>query len=100
MSTSFTPISYDFREVIAEQIEKKASGRVFFFNDNDEVDSVDGIAAEVIDVPQRGMFLRITPDNEIRIDRIITLFGKPGAAYEEYDNFSNQCLACTGGYPL
>ena len=100
MDTSFTPVSYDFREVIAEQIDKKAAGRIFFFNDNDEVDSIDGTVTELADISQRGMFLRVTPDKEIRIDRIITLFGKPGAAYDEYDNFSNQCLACTGGYPL
>ena len=33
----------------------------------------------------------------IRIDRIITLFGKPGAAYDEYDAFANACMDCSGG---
>jgi hypothetical protein len=46
------------------------------------------------------MYLNVSPEKQIRIDRIITLFGKPGAAYDEYDSFANQCLACTGGYPL
>lgn len=100
MPASFTPVSYDFREVIAEQVDKQKEGRIFFFNDNDEVDSIDGKALGLVDIPQRGMFLNVSPDKQLRIDRIITLFGKPGAAYDEYDSFANQCLACTGGYPL
>jgi hypothetical protein len=100
MPSSFTPVSYDFREVIAEQIDKQSEGRIFFFNDKDEVDSIDGKVVSLVDIPDRGMFLNVTPDKQLRIDRIITLFGKPGAAYDEYDSFSNQCLACTGGYPL
>lgn len=35
-------------------------------------------------------------NEHIRIDRIITLFGKPGAAYDEYDAFANACLNCAG----
>jgi hypothetical protein len=49
---------------------------------------------------QQGIFIFIKPENQIRIDRIITLFGKVGAAYDEYDSFANQCLSCTGGYDL
>ena len=100
MPTSFTPVPYEFREVIAEQIAKEAEGRIFFFDDNNEVDSFDGKAISLIEIPQQGMYLYVFPEKQIRIDRIITLFGKPGAAYDEYDSFANQCLACPGGYPL
>lgn len=100
MPASFTPVPYDFREVIAEQIDKQAEGRIFFFDDKDVVDSFDGKAMSLVEIPHKGMYLNVAPEKQIRIDRIITLFGKPGAAYDEYDNFSNQCLACTGGYPL
>ncbi|WP_240452744.1 hypothetical protein [Sphingobacterium sp. xlx-130] len=37
-------------------------------------------------------------DYRIRIDRIITLFGKIGAAYDEYNQYANSCMDCTGGY--
>jgi hypothetical protein len=100
MPSSFTPVPYEFREVIAEQIAKQAEGRIFFFDDKDEVDSFDGKAISLVEIPQQGIYLNIIPEKQIRIDRIITLFGKPGAAYDEYDSFANQCLACTGGYPL
>jgi hypothetical protein len=100
MAGSFTPVAYDFRDVIADQLEKKATGKVFFFNENDEVDSYEGQLITVEEIPQQGIYIRLSPENKVRIDRIITLFGKPGAAFDEYDSFSNQCLACTGGYPL
>jgi hypothetical protein len=37
------------------------------------------------------------PEMRIRVDRIITVFGKPGAAFDEYDAYANACLSCTGG---
>ncbi len=46
------------------------------------------------------MFITLDSGAQIRIDRIITLFGKPGAAFDEYDAFANQCLSCTAGVPL
>lgn len=100
MPTSFTPVPYEFREVIAEQIDRRAQGKIFFFDSNDQVDSIEGEIVSLVEIPQQGMFLNISDDRQIRIDRIITLFGKPGAAFDEYDSFANQCLACTGGYPL
>jgi len=100
MDNSFTPVPYEFREVIAEEIAKGTSGKVFYFNGDQEVDSVEGTVIRLDEVAGKGLFIFMDPENEIRIDRIITLFGKPGAAYDEYDAFGNACLSCTGGYPL
>lgn len=99
MGSTFTPVPYECREAIADVIESKKTGRIFFFNEEDQVDSCDGTVIAMEEKPA-GIFMRVDPLKEIRIDRVITLFGKPGAAYDEYDNFANQCLACTGGYPL
>lgn len=33
----------------------------------------------------------------LRSDRIITLNGRPGPAFEEYDLYALQCLTCMGG---
>ena len=51
-------------------------------------------------IPGKGMFITLDSGTQIRIDRIITLYGKPGAAFDEYDAFANQCLSCTAGVPL
>jgi hypothetical protein len=97
MATSYSPVQYVFREVIAEQILKQASGKVFFFDDNDKVDSFEGKLLKMEEIPQQGIFIFMDTEKQIRIDRIITLFGKPGAAFDEYDSYANQCLSCTGG---
>jgi len=47
-----------------------------------------------------GLYIVMDPEYKIRIDRIITVFGKPGPAYDEYEAYANQCLSCTGGYDL
>jgi hypothetical protein len=100
MDTSFTPVSYDCREVIEEQIAKKTHGKVFFWNKDQQVDDALGTVTSLDEIPGEGMFIALDSGVKIRIDRIITLFGKPGAAFDEYDFFANQCLACTAGVPL
>jgi hypothetical protein len=100
MATSFSPVQYVFREIIEEEIAKLTEGKVFFFDDNDKVDSFEGRVSKMVELPQLGIFIWMVPEKQIRIDRIITLFGKPGAAFDEYDNYANQCLSCTGGYDL
>lgn len=100
MANSFSPVQYVFREIIDEEILNGSEGKVFFFDDNDKVDSCEGTICEMKEIPRSGIFIFMVPEKQIRIDRIITLFGKPGAAFDEYDSYANQCLSCTGGYDL
>jgi hypothetical protein len=100
MDTTYTPVSYDFREVIAEQIARQTAGKVFYWNESQAVDEAIGRVIKLEDIPGKGMFILLDSGEQVRIDRIITLFGKPGAAFDEYDAFANQCLACTAGVPL
>jgi hypothetical protein len=100
MEISYSPVQYVYREIIEEEIEKHTSGKVFFFTDNQTVDSVEGTVTKLEEIPGQGLFIHMDPAAQVRIDRIITLFGKPGAAFEEYDTYGNICLSCTGGYDL
>jgi hypothetical protein len=100
MSTTYTPVQYIYREVIEEEIQKATNGKVFFYDNEGQVDSLEGKVIELRDIPGQGLFIILDNDQQVRIDRILTLFGKPGAAYEAYDLNANQCLDCTGGYPL
>jgi len=97
---SYSPVQYVYREVINEQIEKRADGKIFYFDNDDKVESTEGRLCALEDVAGKGMYITLDTGVQIRIDRIITLFGKPGAAFDEYDSFANQCLACTGGYDI
>ena len=100
MDYSYSPVQYVYREIIEEELAKHTQGKIFYFNDDQAVDSYEGQLVALVESEGRGMFIVLNPEYQIRIDRIITLFGKPGAAYDEYDNFANQCLSCTGGYDL
>jgi hypothetical protein len=100
MASSFSPVQYVYREIIDEETRKGTDGKIFFFDDNDTVDSCEGRVIKMEEFPQQGIFILLDSGKQIRVDRIITLFGKPGAAFDEYDNFANQCLSCTGGYDL
>jgi hypothetical protein len=100
MDTSYTPVPYDFRETIEDAITKQSSGKVFYWNEEQKVDEQVGKVERLEDLAGKGMFITMDSGAQIRIDRIITLFGKPGAAFDEYDAFANQCLACTAGVPL
>ncbi|WP_207533222.1 hypothetical protein [Desertivirga arenae] len=99
METSYTPVEWVYREVIEEEIIKETSGSIFYFCDDSSVCSEKGII-KTLSESGSGVFITLHSGVLIRVDRIITLFGKPGAAYEAYDAFSNACLDCTGGYDM
>jgi hypothetical protein len=100
MDYSYSPVQYVYREIIEEEIAKHSRGKIFYFNEDQAVDSCEGQLVTLMEIEGKGLFIKLSPEVQIRIDRIITLFGKPGAAYDEYDDFANQCLSCTGGYDL
>lgn len=100
IENSYSPVEYVYREVIEEEIAKRTNGKVFYFNGEQVVDSVEGRIIKMEEIDGKGLFITLDPAARIRIDRIITLFGKPGAAFDEYDDYANQCLSCTGGYDL
>jgi len=95
---SYYPVRWEFREVIEEQITKETEGKIFFFCENEGICEAISEVVELKEIGREGVFILLKNENKIRIDRIITLFGKPGAAYEEYESYGNECMNCTGGY--
>lgn len=91
-------VAWDYREVIETEKGKKTSGKVFYFNPANQIDMAQGAIQQVLDNGRSGIFIVLDSNEKIRIDRIITMFGKPGAAYDEYDAFANACMDCNGGY--
>lgn len=100
MDSSYTPVQYVYREVIEEEIAKHSSGKIFFFSADEKVDDREGKIVKLVEIESKGLYIVMNPEYQIRIDRIITIFGKPGPAYDEYGSYANQCLSCTGGYDL
>lgn len=97
VNTSYLPVSWEYREVIEEVINKRNEGKIFFFDKNGQVAEEKGIVVEMIEEKNAGVYLILDTGAKIRIDRIITLFGKIGAAYDEYDSYANACMSCMGG---
>lgn len=101
METSYLPVQFVYREIIAEAIDRGTAGKVFYFSSENILESAAGRIVKLEEVPGKGEFITlVAEDADIRIDRIITLFGKPGPAYDEYDAYANACLSCTGGYDI
>jgi len=96
MASSYLPVQHIYKEVILAEINKNSSGKVFYFDVNDQVADAEGTIASMKE-SANGFFIEMDPEASIRIDRIITLFGKPGPAYDAYDAFANACMDCSGG---
>jgi hypothetical protein len=96
--SSFTPVDYSFREQISEEITKRTRGKIFFFSPENKLDDAEGTITAIEEIQDRGIFILLDPQRQIRIDRIITLFGKPGPACDEYYAYGNSCMECHGGY--
>jgi hypothetical protein len=95
---SYLPVAWEYREVIEEEIEKKTQGKIFYFCSDEGICEAEGIVLRMEEEKNQGLFITLNTETKIRVDRIITLFGKPGAAYDEYDAYANACMDCMGGY--
>lgn len=93
---SYAPVAWDYREVIGNEIIKGTTGKVFYFC-QEGICEDEGKILDLIELESKGLFIVLENDHHIRIDRIITMFGKPGAAYDKYDAFGNSCMECHGG---
>ncbi|MEC3879625.1 hypothetical protein [Parapedobacter sp. 10938] len=96
--TSYLPVAWEYREVIEEAIEKKQTGKIFYFCRDEGVCEAAGKVIKLKEITKEGLFIVMDTAARIRVDRIITLYGKPGAAYDEYNAYGNACMDCLGGY--
>jgi hypothetical protein len=94
------PVSYDYREGVETEIKMETSGKIFYFDSNNIFECTEGRIVTLREVVDRGWFIDLEPQQSLRLDRVITFFGKPGPAYDEYDRLGGVCLECTGGYDL
>lgn len=99
MNTSvsdYLPVPFDFREIIEEQKQSGMNGLIHYFTGVREIESARGAIVK-ISKNEKGEFLHLNGGDTIRLDKIITLYGKPGPSYDEYDAFANACFSCMGG---
>ena len=90
---SYLPVDPDFLDIISVARDQQKSGKVHYFDSEDQIMDSTGPILEIISV-DGGEFINLGNGQMIRLDRIITLYGRPGPAYDRYDSFANACLAC------
>jgi hypothetical protein len=93
LSTTYMPVDPDFYDVIESLKKQGMEIKVFFFTDHIILDSAVGKIEKVVD-EGRSEYLKFYNGEKIRLDRIITINGKPGPLYDYYDSFGNACLDC------
>ena len=93
----YLPVDPDFYEILETTAGRKKKQKVFFFLPDDTVEKAIGKYKEIV-IQEDGEFLKLGKKNKVRLDRIITINGKPGPAFDEYDNYANECLSCQAGY--
>ena len=94
---SYLPVAWEYREVIEEAIENQSTGKIFYFCREEGICEAAGQVVRLEEITKEGLFIVLDTDAKIRVDRIITLYGKPGAAYDEYSAYGNACMDCSGG---
>lgn len=95
---AYLPVAWEYREIIEEQINIKGKGKIYYFEAENKLGETQGTIVKMIEEKNKGVFIVMEDGFRIRIDRIITLFGKIGAAYDEYNAYADACMDCTGGY--
>lgn len=95
MKTDYSPVYPVYHEVFSAEQEKEFS-KVFYFGKGSDVEEVKG---KITGVKKEYFeeYLVFDTSDKVRIDRIITINGIPGPAYDEYDRFALACLDCSAG---
>lgn len=96
-SDAYLPVDPDFPEIIENEKRRTEAWKVFYFSGDQQVEESKGALAGTFS-DKNGEFLQLKGQAPVRLDKIITLNGRPGPAYPIYDKFANACLTCMAGY--
>lgn len=94
MKNSYSPIDPDYFEIVENEIEKNKISRVYFFETGNILGEENAKIESIVTVNNFEKFIKMSNGNQIRMDRIVTINGIPGPAYDEYDRFALACLEC------
>lgn len=89
---SYLPVDLDFKDHLKKLISERRAGKVHYFDADSKVEDALGTIQATLGT-ESGEFL-IVGDNHVRLDKIITVLGKPGPAYDAYARYANVCLTC------
>jgi hypothetical protein len=91
LNDSYLPVPWDFREVLDDEIKREKDGVIYYFTTEPDMEKAEGKIAELLQTSD-GEFLLTSKGHRVRLDKIVTLYGKPGPSYHIYDGYANVCL--------
>lgn len=91
------PVDPDFYDVIVILQNTKDPILIHYFGSKNELNSANGVIMGIINGKKHEEYLALNSGEAVRLDRIITLNGRPGPAFDEYDSYALACLDCMGG---
>lgn len=94
---SYLPVDPDFFDRVEEISKLNKEVAINFFNSEDKVDGTKDIVLGIFSEDGFSQFLKFKNHSPVRLDRVITLKGLPGPAFDEYDRYALECLTCMGG---
>ena len=97
MNNKYSPVDPWFYELIENFKKENVVLKIHYFSAENEVNEAKGLIKSVIINKKHEEFLSFDSGDNVRLDRIITLNGRPGPAFDEYDSYALACLDCTGG---
>lgn len=96
LESDFMPVLPVYYEVFDTEQQKPLS-KVFYFGLGSDLEEAKGKITGIEKTTDTGEYLCFDSGDKARIDRIVTINGKPGPAYDEYDRYGLACLDCSGG---
>jgi hypothetical protein len=97
MYDKYSPVDPDFYDIIEDIRKRNLSVLIHYFGPAKELNDARGTIQGVTGNSDHEEFLALDSGSKVRLDRIITLNGRPGPAFDEYDAYSLACLDCTAG---
>jgi hypothetical protein len=99
MKPKYMPVDSGYFEIFDREMEKDEARVIYFaFANEPELEECNGKIIRVDDQGKEGQFLLFENEDQVRLDRIIVINGKPGPAYDEYDSYALTPLTCQAGY--
>lgn len=96
MRTDFNFVDPVYDEIFAREKEKEFS-KVIYFGKDTELEEAAGKITGLQKNEINEEYLCFESGEEVRIDRIISINGIPGPAFDEYDRLALACLDCNVG---
>jgi hypothetical protein len=96
MKTDFNFVAPIYDEIFADE-QKKEFSKVIYFGKGIDLEEAKG---KITGLPKNELheeYLCFDSGAEVRIDRIISINGIPGPAFDEYDRYALACLDCNVG---